>query len=203
MIIVENPFGQDPADFDDEKAAYRVGHRIRKIREARNMTLTELARKIDISADMLQKYENGKRKPKTERLKDIAYALKVSSLALTDPILTSYCGVMFALFELEEKHSLSIEKIDGRIYLTFSGSSYNTINKLIEKWYEKKESVKARMEGASEEEKKALKQEYFDWEWTFPKALVWKPSRDDKEKEREMLERRLKQIIEELKNDDT
>ena len=59
------------------------------------------------------------------------------------------------------------------------------------------------MEGASEEEKKALKQEYFDWEWTFPKALVWKPSRDDKEKEREMLERRLKQIIEELKNDDT
>ena len=32
MIFVDNPFGQDPFDFNDETAASRVGNRIRMIR---------------------------------------------------------------------------------------------------------------------------------------------------------------------------
>ncbi len=65
MIIVKNIFGRDPADINDDNAAYRIGWRIRRIREARKMKISELAEKVGISSDMLQKYENGQRKPKT------------------------------------------------------------------------------------------------------------------------------------------
>ena len=32
MILVNNPFGQDPMDFNENTAADRVGYRIREIR---------------------------------------------------------------------------------------------------------------------------------------------------------------------------
>ncbi len=202
MIWVKNTFGQDPADFNDDRAAYRIGQRIRKIREARHISIADLARQIGTSADMLQKYENGQRKPKTDRLKDIAYVLNVSSLALTDPVITSYVGAMFALFELEEKHNMSLIEQDGKVYMTFSGIPNHPLNDCLRKWYKEKESVRIRMEGATEKEKELLQQEYNDWEWTFPDAISWKPSRRDKEREKEALEKRLKELTEELKNED-
>ena len=202
MIIVKNIFGKDPADINDENAAYRIGWRIRRIREARNMKISELASKVGISADMLQKYENGQRKPKTERLKIIARVLGVSSLALTDPTLLNDESCMFALFEMEENHKLSVEKIDGQLCVKFNMGSNESMNYYLGKWYEKKESITARMKNATEEEKKALMQEYFDWEWTFPEDLYWKPSRDDKEKERAALQKRLEELDEDLKNDE-
>lgn len=202
MIIVNNPFGKDPADIDEEFASSRIGRRIRKIREAHGMPLGELAARVGISSDMLQKYENGQRKPKTDRLKLIARVLGVSSQALTDPALHSSEGCMFAFFEMEERHGLSVEKIDNEFYLKFDGGSRATMNEFLSKWYEKKESVSTRMESCSEEEKEALMREYYDWEWTFPDALVWRPSKDDKKKEKEALEKRLKELDDELKNDD-
>ncbi len=201
MIIVKNIFGRDPADINDDNAAYRIGWRIRRIREARKMKISELAEKVGISSDMLQKYENGQRKPKTERLKTIAYVLGVSSLALTDPTLLSDEGCMFALFEMEENHKLSVEKIEGQFYLKFNMGSNESMNYFLGKWYEKKESITARMKDASDEEKKTLMQEYYDWEWTFPEDLLWKPSRDDKEKERAALQKRLEELDEDLKNE--
>ena len=201
MTWVKNIYGQDPADFNDEDGADRIGRRIRKIREARHMSIADLAGQIGVSSDMLQKYENGKRKPKTERLKEIAYALKVSTLALTDPVSTSYIGAMFALFEMEEKHGMFLVEQDGKVYMTFSGGPTHQMNLFLQRWYEKKESVWARLDGASEEEKTALIQEYLDWEWTFPEAISWKPSRTDKEKEKKALEKRLKELKEELMND--
>ncbi len=81
--------------------------------------LADLAKSVGISQDMLQKYENGQRKPKTSRLKEIAGVLGVSTLALTDPVLTTYDGSMYALFELEEKHGLSLVEKDGEIYMMF------------------------------------------------------------------------------------
>ena len=115
IIILDNTFGSDMADFNDEDSAERIGHRIRKIRESKKIKLADLALCVGISQDMLQIYENGQRKPKTSRLKEIASALGVSTLALTDPALTTYDGSMYALFELEEKHGLSLVEKDGEI----------------------------------------------------------------------------------------
>lgn len=200
MIILS---GQDPADFSEENAADRIGHRIRRIREARNISITELANRIDVSADMLQKYENGQRKPRAERLKKIASELGVSTLALLDPYLTSSVSVMYALFELEERFDLSVSYTDdGQVCLTFDEDSVD-INTLLSKWIEKRESVIIRMDGASDDEKKQLRQEYLDWEWSFPQSLDWKPSKDDKERERAVLERKLRELNEYLNRENS
>ena len=196
MIIVNNPLGQDPADFNDEDAADRIGHRIRKIREARNMSISLLAEQIGISADMMQKYENGQRKPKTDRLIEIANVLGVSSLALTDPALTSYIGTMYALFELEEKHGLELVQYDDNICIRFAENNY--LNEYLHKWFDKKENINVRIETASNEAKEELLKEYYDWEWTFPAALSRKPSRKDKIKEKEALEKRLRKLNDDL-----
>ena len=203
IIIMDNTFGSDMADFNDEDSAERIGHRIRKIRESKKIKLADLAKSVGISQDMLQKYENGQRKPKTSRLKEIAGVLGVSTLALTDPVLTTYDGSMYALFELEEKHGLSLVEKDGEIYMMFKEErTRSTMQYYIKKWYEKQESVRNRMENASKEERVALLIEYLDWEWTFPDALIWKPSVDDKKKEKEALEKRLRELNEELKKNE-
>ena len=110
MIMVNNPFGQDPMDFNEETAADRIGARIRNIRNAKGMSQGELGEKIGLNADRVQKYENGARKPKPDMLKRIASALEVSTLALTDPVTTNYIGAMFAMFELENTFNMKIGK---------------------------------------------------------------------------------------------
>ena len=37
IIIMDNTFGSDMADFNDEDSAEMIGHRIRKIRESKKM----------------------------------------------------------------------------------------------------------------------------------------------------------------------
>ena len=74
MIVVNNPFGQDPMDFNENTSADRVGLRIREIREAQGMTQAELGEKIGLNGDRVQKYENGVRKPKADLLKKFASA---------------------------------------------------------------------------------------------------------------------------------
>ena len=55
MILVNNPFWQDPMDFNENTAADRVGYRIREIRESQNMTQAELGEKVGLNGDRVQK----------------------------------------------------------------------------------------------------------------------------------------------------
>ena len=59
----------DPLDQYNETAAARVGHRIRKIRIARGMTQAALGTAVGLSADRIQQYENGFRRPRADLLK--------------------------------------------------------------------------------------------------------------------------------------
>lgn len=61
--------------------------RLRKIRQERKITQTEIATKIGISANALNNYENGKRVPSADTLQKIAICLNVSAdylLGLSD-----------------------------------------------------------------------------------------------------------------------
>ena len=69
MVMVDNPLGLDPMDFNDSTAADRVGRRIKEIRDSIGMTQAELGEKIGLNGDRIQKYENGARRPKSELLK--------------------------------------------------------------------------------------------------------------------------------------
>ena len=114
MAIFVNMYGgEDFADLEEDRSAARIGERIKKIREAREMTRAELGMLIGLDQNRVQQYENGRRKPKLPLLKKIAYALGVNTIALMDPNADSYVGAMYALFQMEEKQDLRIVKNDG------------------------------------------------------------------------------------------
>ena len=94
----------------DSQAAKRVGERIRSIRKDRHLSQSELGQLVGMSADRIQKYENGARKPKNELLSKIAQALDVSPLALTDPNIATPEGVMHAFFEMIGLYDINIRK---------------------------------------------------------------------------------------------
>lgn len=194
MIIVKNPFGQDPMDFNDETAASRIGHRIRKIRMEKGLSQSELGELVGLNADRIQKYENGARKPKADMLKSIAAALGVSTLALVDPNTTSSLGAMYAFFELEEHFNMKIEETpkDRAPGLCLSVDFRESIYAHMKEWYQAYIAMKAELQAAaSEDEKEAIIKAYHDWKWNYPQAIIDRTSK-------EMQKLRLKSKIEEL-----
>ena len=194
MIMVNNPFGQDPMDFNEETAADRIGARIRNIRNAKGMSQGELGEKIGLNADRVQKYENGARKPKPDMLKRIASALDVSTLALTDPVTKNYIGAMFAMFELENTFNMKIGKTpdDQPPGLCISVDFKDEIYKYMEEWYKAYSQMQSELEiASSEEERKEITDSYHNWEWTFPQGIVDRTEKD-------LQKARLKRKIEEL-----
>ncbi len=162
-------------DFNDETSASRIGSRIRKIRTERGLSQAELGEMVGLTADRIQKYENGVRKPKTVLLKQIATTLGVSTLALVDPNTTSYIGALYAMFELEEHFNARIEQIgEGHsramcLMVDFGDELYN----YMKEWEKVYRQTKTELEAASSEKEKAeIKKFYHNWEWNFPQGTV-------------------------------
>ena len=61
-----------------------IGEKIKRIRQHRRMTQKELGELVDLSANRIAQYEMGYRVPKKPLLNQIAEALRVSPLALSD-----------------------------------------------------------------------------------------------------------------------
>lgn len=184
--MVPIPFGQDPMEFNEETSASRVGARIRKIRTDKGLLQADLGNMVGLTADRIQKYENGVRKPKADLLKKIADALGVSILALVDPNTTSYIGSMYAFFEMEEHFDVRIEKTSENQIpgLCITVEANNPLYKYMQEWYEVYLKTKMELEAASsEEEKKKILKAYHNWEWTFPQEIVERTSREMQRKE--------------------
>jgi len=189
--MVHNPFGQDAADFNEETSADRIGRRIRAIRIEKGLSQAELGEAMGLTADRIQKYENGVRKPKFDMLKQFAYVLGVETIALMDPVVSNYIGAMFAFFEMEEHYELEVKKDGEKYLLQFGNGVTGTMNEYLKEWYEERETVRTRMENATEEERAFILKEYHEWEKTFPKALCDKT-------EKLLQKARLKNTIAEL-----
>jgi transcriptional regulator with XRE-family HTH domain len=56
----------------------KIGEKIREVRRLKGISQTELAEKVGLSYQQIQKYEKGKSSISVERLFQIAYALNVS-----------------------------------------------------------------------------------------------------------------------------
>lgn len=169
----------------------RIGRRIRAIRREKGMSQAELGQAMGLTADRIQKYENGARKPKFDMLKQFAYVLGVEPIALMDPAVSNYIGAMFAFFEMEELYELEVKKHGAKYSLQFGNGITGAMNEYLKEWYEERETTRTRMENATEEEKATILKEYHKWENTFPKALC---DRTEKASEKE----RLKNIIAKL-----
>jgi transcriptional regulator with XRE-family HTH domain len=133
MRLFKDQFGEDEFDLTVDKAAERTGRRIRTIRMARGLSQGELGAKVGLTADRIQKYENGARKPKLDLLRQIALALDVSVYALMDPTTSSYVNSMYTLFEMEKDYGLELDKIDGKVCITFD--RHAGLYSHIEEWY--------------------------------------------------------------------
>ena len=102
-------------------------------RKTRGLSQGELGAKVGLTADRIQKYENGARKPKLDLLRQIALALDVSVYALMDPTTSSYVNSMYTLFEMEKDYGLELDKIDGKVCITFD--RHAGLYSHIEEWY--------------------------------------------------------------------
>ena len=194
-LMVHNPFGQDAADFNEETSADRIGRRIRAIRVEKGLSQAELGEAMGLTADRIQKYENGARKPKFDMLKQFAYVLGVETIALMDPVVSNYIGAMFALFEMEELYELEVKKDGAKYSLQFGNGVTGTMNEYLKEWYDERETVRTRMENATEEEKETILREYHEWEKTFPKALC---DRTEKALQKERLKNTIAELQEKL-----
>lgn len=172
-MYLYNPFGQAPVDFNRETEGGRVGRRIRTIRTEKGLSQGELGEKVDLSANRIQQYENGARKPKFELCKQIAQALEVEESALLDPQVANYIGAMYAFFEMETLYDLRLKIVDGQVCICF-GESQNdmrvsSMNKNLMLWFERRKKLEEEIFNAdTDEEKKRILHEYHMWEWNFP-----------------------------------
>ena len=194
-LMVHNPFGQDAAEFNEETSADRIGRRIRAIRIEKGLSQAGLGQAMGLTADRIQKYENGARKPKFDMLKLFAYVLGVETIALMDPVVSNYIGAMFAFFEMEELYELEVKKDGAKYSLQFGNGITGTMNDYLKEWYEERETVRTRMENATEEEQETILREYHEWENTFPKALC---DRTEKALQKERLKNTIAELQEKL-----
>lgn len=170
MLVKDNPFETETIDLQNENAPKRVGYRIRTARLARGMNQAELGDLVNLNSDRIQKYENGVRSPRPELLRQIADALEVNVLALTDPVISSYMNIMYGLFELENYYGIKLEKGDMKYCLTID--SENGLYKYLEDWYQEYDSIQLSLRAAStEQEQEEVMERYLDWKRNYPNGV--------------------------------
>lgn len=154
-------------NIDKDNSGVRIGQRIKTIREAREMTRAELGALVGLDQNRVQQYENGRRKPKLPLLRKIANALGVNILALMDPTLDSYVGVMYALFQMEEHYGMKIVKRDGCYCLQFGDGKTGGMNTNLKEWYKVRQTLVEALPVLTDEERKKKTLEYnlSTWAW--------------------------------------
>ena len=152
--------GEDFADINEDRSGARIGARIKKIRETREMTRAELGALVGLDQNRVQQYENGKRKPKIQLLKKFAAALGVETIALMDPTTESYVGAMYALFQMEEKLDMKIVKKEGCFCLQFGDGRSDGMNSYLSKWYEIRQALDEALPNLSDDERKKKMNEH-------------------------------------------
>ena len=205
MITVSSPYGKDPMDFNDETAANRTGQRIREIRISQGKSQVSLGNDVGVTGARIYKYEIGERKPKSDLLKKIADALGVSTLALTDPVISNYDGLMHAIFTMEKTYNLKLRQNEkGQFMLIFGDGKTGTVNEIFRVWGNERKIIKEKLAAASSnKERVAIEHEYDMWKWSYPHATTKDSNNvisedEDIEKRRAELTEMKRQIDKEL-----
>ena len=171
-IFANFPGGEDMANISENRSGERIGKRIEKIRESREMSRSELGKEIGLDTTRIRQYEVGSRKAKVPLLKKFADALGVETLALMDPTIETYVGTMYALFEMEEKLDLKITMKDGCYCLQFGDGKHDGINRYLENWYDAQQKKDENWANLTDEERKKKIFDYNMFEWTYPSGIA-------------------------------
>lgn len=141
-----------------------IGQKIKKYREAKNLTQKQVALRAGMSEPAIRNYELGNRTPSAKQIEKIALSLDVSPFAISNPDLESYVGVMHALFYLEENYGVIPGEIDGEICLRFK-DKFSTIFTDVEKWLKEYKTVQK----ASKDDTEKAEAYYEEWKNSYPR----------------------------------
>ena len=143
-----------------------IGERIRFIRNLRGMTQKWLGQAVGFpqkTADVrMAQYESGSRTPKEDLVKELAYVLEVSPLALSIPDIDSDLGFIHTMFAIEDIHGVRAEKQGDEVHIVFDGSKRTmdeSIFKMLSAWADQAEKFRSG---------EISKEEYDRWRYRFP-----------------------------------
>lgn len=173
-----------------------IGKRIRNIRILNGLSQSELGEKLGLTADRIQKYENGARNPKVSMIFRIANALDVNAAALYDPTLCDDLSTMFFFFEMEEKYGMTIKKIvddDGNVKYAVVANSENRMYDYLSKWHDAYicKKIESKLVDTQEERERIL-EDYARWKSKFPKSI--ENSKDLKENQKQKLKKKIEEL---------
>ena len=172
---------RESPDTDIFSTAYRVGSRIRLIRKAKGLTQAELGEKVGLTADRVQKYENGIRKPKPELIQEFATALGVNRKALEDPI-----------------NNLKVERSpdNNSTVLTFGHGVSPQLDAFLAEWEKAYKHFNEKINlASSEREAKDIVNSYTKWKYSVSQESVGEMS---KQSQRELLKKQIELLNQEL-----
>ena len=173
-----------------------IGKRIRNIRILNGLSQSELGEKLGLTADRIQKYENGARNPKVSMIFRIANALDVNAAALYDPTPCDDLSTMFFFFEMEEKYGMTIKKIvddDGNVKYAVVANSENRMYDYLSKWQDAYicKKIESKLVDTQEEMERIL-EDYARWKSKFPKSID--NSKDLKENQKQKLKKKIEEL---------
>ena len=188
---------RESADTDLFSTAYRVGSRIRFIRKAKGLSQAELGEKVGLTADRVQKYENGIRKPKPELIQEFATALGVNRKPLEDPVISDPIGALFALFEMEMLYNLKVERSpDNNAILTFGHGVSPELDAFLAEWENAYKHFNEKINlASSEREARDIANSYTKWKYSISRESVGEMS---KQSHRELLKKQIELLNQEL-----
>lgn len=130
-----------------------IGGKIKRFREARGLTQQQLGvmcgYRESTAYVRISQYENNKKIPKDDALRDIAAALGVDESAFFDGDLSQEESLYHALFEMDFFHGLHPIKIADNYYLGFSSKLDTDVTvipmeytRFLKSWYEGREKYR-------------------------------------------------------------
>lgn len=140
-----------------------IGERIKRIRNFRKMTQTQLGDAVGLSDVRIRQYEIGNRTPKDDMLQAMSKVLGCNYRSIYEPTLYAAEDVMYTLFELDEHYNLLLQEVNdkenkGEKHIAVS-FNYLLLDDFLSEWMKKKEELAS---GA------ITKEEYFEWKINWP-----------------------------------
>lgn len=154
-----------------------IGDRIFFIRNFRHLSREALAASVNdlvpnkkITADRIQKYENGHRNPREDVLQAIAKVLNVNYDTLSAPDVNP-TNILSILFELENTLEITLENNEDQFSIiinkTEGKNSYDEINYDLNNWYAKRKECTPSPADSPETANRKI-EEYKIWKTMYP-----------------------------------
>lgn len=162
----------------DKVSPGSIGGKIKKIREYRGLTQKQLGMLCGFSEMTAQvrigQYENNSRIPNESVLKALTDALGIDEYSFYETDLIKEDKAIHTLFDIEDLHGLRPVKINGHVYLDFSGktifgteTNYYSHHDFLDKWYEMLEKNTVTPTDSKEDALQKRK-EYDLWRYEYP-----------------------------------